>query len=108
MIYQQLDTVDVSNLLRSDEYASWSIEAAWALAEHLIELSDECGDIAFDLVSIRCEYSEYKLRGLVAQYSHYFTGENIIEEVDSFLDDLRENTGCVILLDNGNILLQEF
>lgn len=109
MIYQQLNTSDVAALLRADDNARWTADGAWALAEYLEELSEDCGlRLEFDQVAIRCEYSEYEMDELVEQYSQYFTGDDIIEEVDTFLDDLRDNTICVILLDNGNVLIQDF
>ena len=56
----ELSTDHAADLLRRDEYASWSYAGARAIVEYLEQIEDETGqDIAFDAVAIRCDYSEY-------------------------------------------------
>jgi hypothetical protein len=55
-----LSTSQAADLLKADSNASWSRAGAYALVEHLEEIEDECGEeIEFDVVSIRCDFSEY-------------------------------------------------
>lgn len=122
MIIHTLTTSDIASQLRSDEYANWTQDAAWVLAEYLINLSEDMGqDIELDPVAVRCEFSEYDPEGLVECYSQYLEDDDILEEngwltpdgltpegMEVFLESLRENTSCLILLDNGNILLADF
>jgi hypothetical protein len=44
--------------LRSDQNARWSYEGAYVLADHLDRECDP--QTVFDLVAIRCEWSEYE------------------------------------------------
>ena len=55
-----LTTSKAADLLMGDEYAGWTYHGARALVEHLEELEEETGiSVEFDVVAIRCEYSEY-------------------------------------------------
>jgi len=48
------------DLLKADSNARWSRAGAYALVEHLEQLESDCGtEIEFDVVAIRCDYSEY-------------------------------------------------
>ena len=68
MPYQNLSAIETAELLRNDEFASWTYKGAHALADYLEGLEDDirchiCGcdttRIEIDIVAIRCEYSEY-------------------------------------------------
>ena len=69
MPYQNLSAIETAELLRNDEFASWTYKGAHALADYLEGLEDNhapcsmCGcdttRIEIDIVAIRCEYSEY-------------------------------------------------
>ena len=55
-----LNTHETVNALLKDEYASWSLNGAKALAEYLEQYEEECGvELELDVVAFRCEYSEY-------------------------------------------------
>ena len=71
MLYIQPSTNEMIQMLRNDQYANWSYEGAEALVNYLEELSDDIGtDIEFDLVAIRCQYSEYSsMDELLEDYS---------------------------------------
>ena len=71
MLYIQPTTNEMIQMLRNDQYANWSYEGAEALVNYLEELSDDIGtDIEFDLVAIRCQYSEYSsMDELLEDYS---------------------------------------
>ena len=55
--------------LVADKNASWSVEGAEVLFDYLDEMSDATGvPIEFDLVGLRCDYSEDTVDGLIDQY----------------------------------------
>jgi hypothetical protein len=56
-----LSTYAVADLLIADNNANWSRAGARALAEYLEEMEEETGkEMEFDVVAIRCDYSEYE------------------------------------------------
>jgi hypothetical protein len=64
----------VADLLLADKNANWSRAGALALADHLEEIeSDTGGEMEFDSVAIRSDYSEYQDLGLWAE--DYFAGD---------------------------------
>jgi len=92
MIQQVYESEFIDTLTR-DEYASFTYNGASALYEYLTELEEDIGQIEFDHVAIRCDYSEYKtLDEILNQYDNINT-----------LDDLRDNT-TVIEFDEGFII----
>jgi hypothetical protein len=57
---RRLTTSEAADLLMGDTYAGWTYHGALALVEHLEELEEETGVcVEFDVVAIRCDYSEY-------------------------------------------------
>lgn len=56
---QRLTASEAADLLMGDKYAGWTYHGARALVEHLEALEEEIGPIEFDVVAIRCDYSEY-------------------------------------------------
>jgi hypothetical protein len=69
-----LSTYAVADLLLADNNANWSRAGALALACHLEEIESETGgEMEFDAVAIRCDYSEYKDLGTWAE--DYFAGD---------------------------------
>ena len=58
-IVMTMDKGDFVARLVADKNASWSVEGAEALFEYLDELSRDIGEpVEFDLVALRCNYSE--------------------------------------------------
>ena len=56
--------------LTADKHASWSREGAEALFEYLDELSRDLGEpIEFDLVALRCDYSEGTVDEIIDYHS---------------------------------------
>jgi hypothetical protein len=93
-IYETLNTSQIANALRQDQYAAWSHEGARALAEYLEELAENMGEpMELDVVAIRCDFSEYA------------SIEDVIKEYEDIkdLEDLRDNT-TVIEFDGGLIV----
>lgn len=56
----KLSNTEAAHMLLDDKNANWSRAGAFALVEYLEELEDDIGEtIEYNLVSIRCDYSEY-------------------------------------------------
>ena len=56
-----LSSHDITNYLLADSYASWTRSGAREMAKWLEEMEEDSGnEMDFDIVAIRCEYSEYE------------------------------------------------
>ena len=87
----------VTELLK-DEYANWSLAAAYALVDWLEELEDSSGEpIEFDPVALRCEWTEYRAADLMEAYS-------------MTLEEVRDRTLVIELgtLTNRSFVVQQF
>ena len=74
-----LNTSEAASLLMSDENADWTMAGAYALAEHLEQIEEDCGEeTEFDRVALRCEYSEH---------------ESLIDWADQHFANYREEFG---------------
>jgi len=50
---------DMVNDLMNDSNANWTREGAEVMAEYLLQMEDDCGEeMEWDVVSVRCDYSE--------------------------------------------------
>tara|TARA_R110002110_G_scaffold315391_1_gene528504 strand:- start:425 stop:766 length:342 start_codon:yes stop_codon:yes gene_type:complete len=80
--------------LCSDDYASWSYEAAAAIYDYLEDLEDDCGIVTvFNVTEIRCEFSEYKS---LEKFNEQFHGPG--KESEHFtLEELRDRTTVLTL-----------
>ena len=55
-----LTTYQIAGYLMQDTNAQWSRSGAYALADYLQELENDIGEEQdFDVVAIRCDYSEF-------------------------------------------------
>ena len=104
-----LTTCEIANRLLADENASWSRSGSYGLSGYLQELSDDIGeDIEFDVVAIRCEYSEYTWESLHDSYECEFNwGEYDADFHDDYLRDLRDST-AVAWYDDDTIIICDF
>jgi len=76
-----LNTNEVANQLRQDQYASYSYKGSIALAEYLEELEESIGEpMELDIVAIRCDFTEH---------------ESLIDAVQSYFMNYREEFGIV-------------
>ena len=57
---QTLTTNQAADLLVADDHAGWSYAGARALVEYLENLERDTGEIEFDRVALRCDFSEYE------------------------------------------------
>jgi len=88
----------------ADENAAWSMAGAFALAEHLEQIEEDCGtEIEFDRVALRCEYSEHESLQEWARYYFNSDDEGDAEKIREFIYD----RGQLIEFDGG-IIVSEF
>jgi hypothetical protein len=109
-MYHNLSSNEVAMMLQTDENADWSWSGAMALASYLEDLGDSAGvEIEFDLIGIRCDYSEYES---ILEAAENFNiplleeGEDQ-EEKEAIALKWFENRTTVIQFDGG-IILQDF
>lgn len=56
----QLTSNEAVHMLMNDQYSGWSYEGASAMVEFLEACEEQSGEeMNFDVVAIRCEWSEY-------------------------------------------------
>ena len=108
---QTLNKFQIVSLLRSDEYASWSLIACEALADYYEDLEDNTGEeIEFDRVAIRCEWSEIDTaKEYAEQYmDKAFLGlyeDDLIKAVEEHMND---HTFMIKLPNDNGYLIQQF
>ena len=119
MLFQTLTVSEAAHQLLNDDNASWSYEGAHALADYLGELWEDCGapERGFDVVAVRCDYSEMTSADLVTAHGYMHYGElpadaawaaNCEEVMEELKELVMDNTHCFIELDNGNFVVGSF
>lgn len=103
---QELSTYQAADLLRADTNANWSYAGALALIEYLEQLEQDTEtDINFNVVDIRCEYTEYK--DIEDWAKNYFGhGQSGLKEDDEIREYI-EDHGTLIEF-NGGIIVSSF
>mgnify|MGYP003136417739 CR=1 FL=1 len=100
---QTLSTERAVQLLLDDKNANWSLQGAIALVEHLEQLDEDMNtESEFDLIAIRCDYSEYE--SATEALSDY-TSETVKDD-DSAIELLQNET--VVIQFKGGIIIQNF
>jgi len=95
MIIETMTIEQVAHALYQDEYANWTYEGAYALADYMARLSDELGeDIEFNRIEWRCDFNEFRS---LDEYIEQYPGDGI--EVWSDID------GLVAITDNGGAIV---
>lgn len=103
-----LSTSQAVSMLRLDSNANWSIAGAHALVEHLEHLEEDTGaEIEFDVVAIRCDYSEHE-SALEAAKEYDFESEETDEEAleEEALEYLKDKTQVIEFV--GGVIIQNF
>jgi hypothetical protein len=106
-----LSTYEAAHLLLKDENAKWTREAAFALVEYYEQLEEDVGEIEFDVVAIRCDWTEYKTaRDIASDYSHNIkvTDDMDDDDVEKVVTKYIERNSHMIKLSNGNFLVRIF
>ena len=95
MIIETMTIEQVAHALYQDEFANWTYEGAYALADYMDTLSAELGeDIKFNRIEWRGDFNEFSsLDDYIEQYS----GEGI--------EDWDDVDGLVAVLDNGGAIV---
>ena len=105
MIKETVDEYRFEEVLRFDEYASWSRGAIRALFDYYEQLSEEIEeDIELDPVAIRCEWSEYS-DIFEAVYSYNQTFGEDIDEYDLLKESEKEELARDWLDERTTVLL---
>lgn len=101
-----LTTSQIIDLLMSDPYANWTLDAAKTLAEWYEELETDCDEeMDFDRVAIRCTWSEYDSFADIRSAYKNSSNENYSDE--EFLEWL-ENETTILRLEKNRYLIQQF
>lgn len=103
MMKIELSTYQAADLLRADTNANWSYNGALALVEYLEDVAQDTEtDINFNVVDIRCNYTEYK--SLQDWNQEYFGfGLSELKEEDEIREFI-EDHGELIEFDGGIIV----
>jgi hypothetical protein len=98
-MYQTLSTSEAVDILRADQYASWSLAGAWALVEYLEQVEEEIGEeTELCIDAIRCDYAEYtSAREAAADYGWDGTTDDDEDAAEqAALDWLRDRTVAIV------------
>ena len=103
-----LTTGDIAKALIHDENANWSRAGAFALAEYLEQLEEECSpltigglEMELDIIALRCEYSEYDSAITAAScYTPEFSTEK------DAIEYLEDHTSVIQF--EGGVIIQDF
>lgn len=109
-MYQILSTGEATMLLMADEYAHWSWNGATALVEYFEELEDSTNTkIDFDIVAMRCDFSEYDSVLECAKYYDFIPpdDEDDEDEIEAAALKYLEDRTTVIQFEGG-VIIQEF
>ena len=109
-MYQNLSTGEATMLLMADEYAHWSWNGATALVEYFEELEDSTNTkIDFDIVAMRCDFSEYDSVLECAKYYDFIPpdDEDDEDEIEAAALKYLEDRTTVIQFEGG-VIIQEF
>jgi len=95
MIIETMTIEQVAHALCQDEFAGWTYEGAYALADYMDTLSAELGeDIKFNVIEWRCDFNEFSsLDEYIEQYP------------DEGIEDWDDVEGLVAVLDNGGAIV---
>ena len=110
-IYEELNTNQVADALRRDEYAGWSYDGAKALAEWLEGLAEDTGEpYELDTVALRCEFSEYDDAADACQNYDEAPDESEYNDEEEHeaacLEWLQDNTAVIEF--NGGLIVRDF
>ena len=104
-----LSTSQIADALRADTNAGWSYAGAVALAEYLDNLDEETGEeTELDVVSIRCDFTEYD-SALEAAKDHGLEvdeDDDEDEQEENALEYLRESTTVIEF--QGGVIIQAY
>lgn len=94
---------------QSDRKDNFSYEGLSALYEMLTEDEDGIGE-ELDVIAICCDFTEYDEGEAISQFGYLFDDNDVNEDDRDFkaLIELLQDETLVLVLDNGNIIVQAF
>jgi hypothetical protein len=99
-----LSTSQAADLLKADSNANWSHSGARALVEYLEQMEEDTGEeIEFDVVAIRCDFTEYKSALEAAMQCGFEPSAFQAEDDDAAFEWLQDRTQ-VIEFETGVII----
>ena len=116
MIVDNLTVSQAADRLLADDNASWSYEGARALCEYLDDLGEDCGKpVEFDVVGVRCEFSEYETAAEALEDHDPETYEELKGELEErMLEELEEQAlealsdrRTVIVSSSGSVVVSD-
>lgn len=107
--------IDVTESIFMDAFINYgrkdnfSYEGLQALYEMLTESEDGIGN-ELDVIAICCDFAEYEEEEAISQYGYLFDDNDVDEDERDFkaLIELLQDETLVLVLDNGNIIVQAF
>lgn len=107
MIKETVNEYRFTEVLRKDEYASWTYGATKALFGYYEQLSDDLGeDIELDPVAIRCKWNEYA--NVAEVYDNYSEKENSEELTEAEMREWLEERTTVLDVENVDTSANEY
>lgn len=110
IIETMTETLFVSRFkeIRPDNF---SFEALRTLFQYFDELSEDTGEnIEFDPIAICCDFTEYGEKAALNDFGYLFDDNDVYEEDRDYeeLIKLLQDETLILVLDNGNIIVQAF
>lgn len=107
--------IDVTESIFMDAFRNYgrkdnfSFEGLQALYEMLTENEEGIGG-ELDVIAICCDYAEYTETEALLEFGYLFDDNNIDEDDRDFkaLIEILQDETLVLVLDNGNIIVQAF
>ena len=101
-----LSTSQATSQLTQDQNANWTYAGATALVEYLEGLEEDTGEeIEFDLVAIRCDYSQF---GSLAEWAEDYFADGLKDSAfgldEDAEDDDKEEAIREYIQDNGQLI----
>ena len=103
---QTLTTNQAADLLVADDHAGWSYAGARALVEYLENLERDTGEIEFDRVALRCDFSEYESAREAAEEYGWEPDEDAEEAEEAAREWLNDRTTVIEF--SGGVIVRQF
>ena len=103
--------------LLEDDNVNWSLEGAEAIVEYLEQMEEDLGEeFEFDIVAIRCEFSEMSIDEVLENYEiiekefeeRKKEEEYDEEELKNLIKEILEDYTVVIEVNKDTVIIQDF
>jgi hypothetical protein len=104
-----LSTAECVQRLLADEYAAWSYAGAVALVEYLDGIDCDGEEITFNVIDIRCEYSEWSDAITCAVEHGWEPGDSESDEVTAkAVEWLLDRAAVIRIAGSKSIIVSNF